>query len=269
LLDVPRILEYLAYLGYMYEHDSQLSAIHVTRDKKIDIQKKQTARTVFQCHVIGPKGAGKTAFLQGFLGRNLKYLATLNAEHMSRFAINTVPVYGQDKYLLLHEIDVGVSDTLSSSELSCDVACLLYDVTNPRSFEYCARLYKQYFMDSGIPCLVVACKAEQNSVLQDHELQPAQFCSQHKLPPPQLFTCIDRINKDVYIKLAAMAAYPNLTSVVHLLMMTQPPGLWLQDRIRHLKGAYDADTGMWLKVALGMAVATGVGYALYRYISSR
>lgn len=28
LLDVPRTLEYLAYLGYMYEHDSQLSAIH-------------------------------------------------------------------------------------------------------------------------------------------------------------------------------------------------------------------------------------------------
>ena len=28
LLDVSRSLEYLAYLGYMYEHDSQLSAIH-------------------------------------------------------------------------------------------------------------------------------------------------------------------------------------------------------------------------------------------------
>ncbi len=27
-LDVQRVLEYLAYLGYMYEHDTQLSAIH-------------------------------------------------------------------------------------------------------------------------------------------------------------------------------------------------------------------------------------------------
>ena len=27
LLDVPRSLEYLAYLGYMYEHENQLSAI--------------------------------------------------------------------------------------------------------------------------------------------------------------------------------------------------------------------------------------------------
>ena len=29
-LDVQRVLEYLAYLGYMYEHDTQLSAIHGT-----------------------------------------------------------------------------------------------------------------------------------------------------------------------------------------------------------------------------------------------
>ena len=28
LIDVKKTLEYLAYLGYMYEHDSQLSAIH-------------------------------------------------------------------------------------------------------------------------------------------------------------------------------------------------------------------------------------------------
>ena len=42
----------------------------------------------------------------------------------------------------LHEIDVNLSNTVGAPELHCDVACLLYDVTNPRSFEYCARLYK-------------------------------------------------------------------------------------------------------------------------------
>ena len=30
---------------------------------------------------------------------------------------------------------------LSPTETNCDVACLLYDVTNPRSFEFCARMY--------------------------------------------------------------------------------------------------------------------------------
>jgi len=43
----------------------------VTRDKKLDLQKKQTQRNVFRCHVFGLTGSGKTGFLQGFLGRNL------------------------------------------------------------------------------------------------------------------------------------------------------------------------------------------------------
>ena len=41
----------------------------------------------------------------------------------------------------LQEIDYGLSDVLSPAELNCDVACLLYDVTNAKSFEYCARIY--------------------------------------------------------------------------------------------------------------------------------
>ena len=31
----------------------------VTRDKKIDLEKRQTARNVFRCHVLGPKSVGK------------------------------------------------------------------------------------------------------------------------------------------------------------------------------------------------------------------
>ena len=43
----------------------------VTRDKKIDLQKKQTQRNVFRCNVIGVKGCGKSGVLQALLGRNL------------------------------------------------------------------------------------------------------------------------------------------------------------------------------------------------------
>ena len=42
----------------------------VTREKKIDLQKKQTMRSVYQCHVIGPRDAGKTTFCQGLLGKS-------------------------------------------------------------------------------------------------------------------------------------------------------------------------------------------------------
>jgi len=32
----------------------------VTRSKKIDLQKKQSQRSVYICHVIGSKGSGKS-----------------------------------------------------------------------------------------------------------------------------------------------------------------------------------------------------------------
>jgi Ras family protein T1 len=33
-------------------------------------------------------------------------------------------------------------DFVSEEDLACDVVCLVYDVNNPRSFEYCAKVYK-------------------------------------------------------------------------------------------------------------------------------
>lgn len=247
LLDVPRTLEYLAYLGFMYEHDSQLSAIHITRDKKLDLQKRQTSRNVFTCHVLGPKGVGKSSFLQGFLGRNLKYVATLSKDHFSRYAINTVSIYGQEKYLLLQEIDMGLvlqGEPVSPTEMTCDVACLLYDVTNPRSFNSVIRIYHNHFMESRVPVLIVGCKAEHPAVTQDSELQPDDFCKKYRLPPPQLFTCVDRITKDVYEKAAALASYPDI------------------------KGACEGDHTVWVKVGLGMAIMTGLTFIIYKYLTS-
>ena len=34
-----------------------------------------------------------------------------------------------------------VTDALMPTEVQCDVCCLVYDVTNPRSFEFVARIY--------------------------------------------------------------------------------------------------------------------------------
>lgn len=108
---MQRSLEYLGYLGYsiIYEQESQAAAITgsaatvfcpvkkqkqkkvvgdrigeqesneigvsappVTRNKRIDLQKKQTQRSVFRCNVLGARGSGKSGFLQAFLGRNLQ-----------------------------------------------------------------------------------------------------------------------------------------------------------------------------------------------------
>lgn len=34
-----------------------------------------------------------------------------------------------------------INDTLTEPELFCDVACLMYDSTDPKSFEYIARIF--------------------------------------------------------------------------------------------------------------------------------
>ncbi|MEQ2214339.1 hypothetical protein XENOCAPTIV_001920 [Xenoophorus captivus] len=72
-LDIHRCLEHLGYLGYpiLTEQASQTAAITVTREKEVDLEKRQTQRSVFLCKVIGPRGTGKTAFLQSFVDRSV------------------------------------------------------------------------------------------------------------------------------------------------------------------------------------------------------
>merc|ERR1711915_924089 len=73
----------------------------------------------------------------------------------------------------------------NSTQTGCDVICLVYDSSNPRSFEYCARIYLRYFSTTQLPVLVVANKSDKGVVRQDYILQPEAFCAKHKLPPPK------------------------------------------------------------------------------------
>uniref|UniRef100_A0A8C1MSY7 Ras homolog family member T1 n=1 Tax=Cyprinus carpio TaxID=7962 RepID=A0A8C1MSY7_CYPCA len=231
-LDVQRCLEYLGYLGYsiIAEQESQASAIAVTRDKKHDLQKKQTQRNVFRCHVFGITGSGKTGFLQGFLGRNLR---AIKEEHKSYYAISTAHVYGQEKYLLVNSY---------LTELSCDIVCLIYDVSNPCSFEYCAQIFKQYFMDSKTPCMLIAAKSDLPETKQQYCMTPLEFCRKHKMPPPQSYTCNTAVapSKDIFIKLTTMAVYPHITHA-------------------DLKSST-----FWLRASVGATVCAMLGFAMYR-----
>uniref|UniRef100_A0A4W4EG69 Mitochondrial Rho GTPase 2 n=1 Tax=Electrophorus electricus TaxID=8005 RepID=A0A4W4EG69_ELEEL len=197
-LDVHRCLEYLGYLGYstLMEQDSQTSAITVTREKALDLERGQTQRSVFLCKVIGPCGTGKTAFLQDFLGQSIM------VSHAIMTVLLSLPF-------------------LKAADAACDVACLMYDVSDPDSFNYCASIYKQHYMERGVPCVVVASKADLSEVKQHHGMSPAEFCYKHRLPAP-LPMC------------------------------------------PHLNGSDMSSTSFWLRVTLGAAMATVLGFALYR-----
>lgn len=209
LVELPKTLEYLAYLGFnVHENESQLTAIQVTRERRLDLAKKQSSRSVYMCHVIGPKGSGKTALCRSFVIEDSKRIRDRDLKANVQYCINSVQVYGQEKHLVLRDIDVRqVLDPLQPSEVHCDVACLTYDVSNPMSFEYIARIYIKYFAESKIPVLIVGTKSDLDEVRQDYLLQPNEFCQKYKLLPPQLFSMKSE-KKDLYTKLATMAAFP-------------------------------------------------------------
>uniref|UniRef100_A0A668AKK9 Mitochondrial Rho GTPase n=1 Tax=Myripristis murdjan TaxID=586833 RepID=A0A668AKK9_9TELE len=238
-LDVQRCLEYLGYLGYsiIAEQESQAAGITVTRDKKIDLQKKQTQRSVFRCNVFGDIGSGKSGFLQAFLGRNLM----VNTETPTGKI--TTYVYGQEKYLLLHEVFPDF-DYLSDADLACDVVCLIYDVSNPHSFEYCAKVFKQYFMDSKVPCMMISAKSDLPEIKQMYGCSPLDFCRKHKMPPPQSFTCNTAAvpSKDIYTKLTTMAMHP------------------------HVSQADLKSSTFWLRASVGATVFAVLGFAMYRVL---
>ncbi|KAJ0060144.1 hypothetical protein NL108_003988 [Boleophthalmus pectinirostris] len=246
-LDIHRCLEHLGYLGYsiLTEQDSQTAAITVTREKEVDLEKRQTQRSVFLCKVIGPRGTGKSAFLQAFISHD-----TANKEKpssaFSPYAINTIQVSNQEKYLILHEVDVEV-EFLKTSDAACDVACLMYDVSDPHSFDYCASIYKQHYMESNIPCVVVASKVDLPEVKQLHGMTPSEFCYKHRLPAPLPFShqFLDSTSKNIYSKLAWAAVYP------------------------HLNGSDMSHTSFWLRVALGSAVVAVLGFAIYRAVRQK
>ncbi|XP_004684937.1 PREDICTED: mitochondrial Rho GTPase 1 isoform X2 [Condylura cristata] len=282
-LDVQRCLEYLGYLGYsiLTEQESQASAITVTRDKKIDLQKKQTQRNVFRCNVIGMKNCGKSGVLQALLGRNLMRQKKIRDEHKSYYAINTVYVYGQEKYLLLH--DISESEFLTEAEIICDVVCLVYDVSNPKSFEYCARIFKQHFMDSRIPCLIVAAKSDLHEVKQEYSISPTDFCRKHKMPPPQAFTCntADAPSKDIFVKLTTMAMYPHArlrcmctcnrcTFCICQNFLNSDLLQSVKNKIftavlnRHVTQADLKSSTFWLRASFGATVFAVLGFAMYK-----
>ncbi|XP_023567210.1 mitochondrial Rho GTPase 2 isoform X1 [Octodon degus] len=246
-LDVQHCLEHLGYLGYptLCEQESQAQAITVTREKRLDQEKGQTQRNVLMCKVVGAQGVGKSSFLQAFLGHSLGDTKP-STQGSPVYAIDTVQVNGQEKYLILCE--VGTDSLLdTSSDAACDVACLMFDGSDPTSFLYCASIYKRHYMDGQTPCLFVSSKADLPKGVSPPGLSPVEFCRRHRLPTPALFSCEgpDLPNTDIFTRLATMAAFPHLAH-----KELHPTSFWLRRML----------------IAVGTAVAAVLSFSLYRVL---
>lgn len=162
LLDYKTTLKYLAYLGF--DGDST-SAIQLTKSKRTEHNKKgRVSRSVFFCYVFGNLGSGKTSLLRSFVGNsNGKSVsmattstglgisetfnvvgATTGSLPTKPFAVvNSVEVRGAEKYLVMVECGTQQEQEFLNNPKkleSCDVACFLYDSSDPTSFAYVAKL---------------------------------------------------------------------------------------------------------------------------------
>uniref|UniRef100_A0A8D8V3R0 Mitochondrial Rho GTPase n=1 Tax=Cacopsylla melanoneura TaxID=428564 RepID=A0A8D8V3R0_9HEMI len=272
LHDFNKTLEYLAYFGYpISDRENQTTAVLVTREKQVDLLKKQTTRNVYVCHVIGNRDTGKTALCQSILrkqqdtSKSPAFIPSLSSDlsvSSSRpTTVNTTTVYGQEKYLVMREIAVRDAQLplLLPVDVECDVACLLYDSSRDDTFKYIASLYVKYFSTSKIPVMLVAGKSDLPRVRQDYLMQPDIFCETHKLSPAHPFSSPNS-DREVFVKLATMAAFPRF----HPAWMLFYPDLTSHFYMFNL---HDSKAYLW-KTGLSVTIITLLGILLANFIRS-
>lgn len=242
-LEVPTVMEYLAYLGYsvLKNKKSQIDALEVV---SINESKRfLSLKSTYACKVIGSRGAGKTAFLQGLLGVNIQSVAKKNM--LSKFAVHALSFKPMTKYLYLHEVTA--SELLSAGDnaaIECDVICLIYDTNDPESFQTCISVYKKH-IKSNVPFLIVASKSDMQSVQQHCVVQPEEFCKKNKLHPPMSFSCQD-INEVIYETLLSFAVNPSSATT-----------------------KYKYDWKFWMKFTFASGLLGLLGYGVYKQLTKR
>ncbi|KAL3316036.1 Mitochondrial Rho GTPase 2 [Cichlidogyrus casuarinus] len=177
--------------------EALLRGIKVLPDRRQDVIRRCTNRTVFFCRVYGARKVGKTCLCQGLLSRSLKGtdgngIGGCAQRTSSLVAAYGIPVYNQPRSLIMREIGESEGTHMSAAEaLLADVACLMYDTTDPDSFKYVADIYLNYYRGTRVPCIFVAGKSDQVSVPQNYDMDPFDFTAKYGLPDPELFTSLE------------------------------------------------------------------------------
>lgn len=211
LLDHQTTLEYFAYLGFetttvskqendtepVTVLDSTLPAIKVTkarRTRRINDKIYRTSlmntRTVFNCFILGSPGCGKTALLDTFLQKpyNEAHIPSLH----SKVAVHSVEVEGgKQHYLILEELGQLESAVLSNPARldGCDVVCMAYDSSNPRSFQHLVDLRQQFPQLDELPLVFVGLKADLDRQQQRCQVQPEDYTKSIQLNSPLHVSC--------------------------------------------------------------------------------
>jgi len=168
--------------------------------------------------VIGSKNCGKTTFVRGLIGKEQSPYPDVEGEEV--MSIRSIPLAGAHIYLVLHESSYvpdasvnlhGRGQAIASVLEHCDIACLLYDTSDPTSFQTAAQLFSsvEALVSELIPCVFIATKSDLPRVQQDGEQQPEELCKAYGLPQPQKVSAsTPEVLTAIYNRLAAVARDP-------------------------------------------------------------
>ncbi|KAI2804670.1 Mitochondrial Rho GTPase 2 [Blomia tropicalis] len=230
-IELKETLRYLALFGYMATsgEKNQISALYVTKDKRIDLSEKQTSRNVFFCRLIGPKGAGKSSFMRKFIGKHSLNNGNKGESVYNNYVVNSIMIYGQKKYLI---------NNFQKTKLP-----ILFVASK-----------------SDLPVVKQNYRLQPEDFCSYHKLTPL-----HKFSA--VTNKESNINLEVYEKLATMAAYPNLNRLVHLLLM-KPTNSWMAQNMNLIQRCLPQDRVALLQAGIGFASLALLGLFILRFLRS-
>ncbi|OMJ21065.1 Mitochondrial Rho GTPase 1 [Smittium culicis] len=83
----------------------------------------------------------------------------------------------------------------------CDLLCMVYDSSDPDSFQYLIDLRNYYNLDN-VPTIFIATKSDLDSVVQHSEDPPDIYCRNLKLKPPVFISVKDGQTASIFEKMA-------------------------------------------------------------------
>ncbi|GJQ13379.1 hypothetical protein GpartN1_g5170.t1 [Galdieria partita] len=269
--DYETALYSLVYLGY--ESDVN-SAYILSRRRRRDRRLKSVSRHVFQVFVMGSPGCGKSSMLRSLVGlpcvedhqptvRNMAALRRILLPEEEGGGYRSLALYEvpeneiTSKLLRLVSPDQKKEEAKVSLHLdSCDVACLLYDIHDPKSFSYVARLYQNLAsLRPLLPVVFVATKADLPAVSPHYEVSPADFCDQLGLPHPVKVSFRLQEDADIFQMLVGVGLHPQLAC----------PGYYEHSAVVH----YALVISKILAASAAIGATVYVSKKIYQWIHSR
>ncbi|KAJ4371870.1 ERMES complex Ca(2+)-binding regulatory GTPase gem1 [Didymella sp. IMI 355093] len=204
-------LEYLAYLGFeSNDRSGTTSALKQTKARKRRNKPARVERNVFLCYVLGSSGSGKSALLSSFLQR--PFTQTYHPTIKPRSAVNSVELKGGKQcYLILEELgelEPAILENQAKLD-ACDLLCYTYDSSDPDSFAHIVELRKRYPHLDALPAVYSALKADEDKTMQRCELQPDEYTSALRMPPPLHVSATWSSISELFVHLAECATHPS------------------------------------------------------------